>query len=466
MPDLPSVLARQLWLLLGGDPEAVDAVRFTNVRTLLKAAFDISSLASACVATACLAAADLVSARRRSDLPPVNVDASLASASFARDLLVKPIGWDLPSLWDELAGNYRARNGWVRIHTNYTAHRAAALNVLGANPTRKSIAEAVASWGANEVEQAIVDSGGCAAVMHDATTWALHPHGRLAITEAPIIVRAEHAYQQTVFSSEQTGAIARPLDGVRVIDITRVIAGPVATWFLGAYGAQVLRIDPPGFREMPAVVPVTTGGKRCATLDLENGRDRRSFERLVQEAHVLVHGLRPGALEELGLGAAQLRLWNPSLIIASLDAYGWSGPWAGRRGFDSLVQMSCGIAAEGARQAAVDGPVPLPTQALDYATGYLLAAAICEAIANLIRKGSVSSVKASLVGAANVLMRLRSDSMAGGVSPWTDDLFESVSTFWGPMRTVRCPDGIAGFTPRFDISPGPIGRHDANWAGS
>src|SRR5690606_28759131 len=134
---------------------------------------------------------------------------------------------------------------------------------------------------------------------------------------------------------------------------------PVATRFLAGYGADVLRIDPPGFAEVPALLPDTTVGKRCAWLDLTTVDGRQRFEALVASADVLVCGLRPGALDRLGFDTAALRERNPSLIIAALDAYGWEGPWRDRRGFDSLVQMSCGIAAAGAAAAGADQPVPL-----------------------------------------------------------------------------------------------------------
>ena len=150
--------------------------------------------------------------------------------------------------------------------------------------------------------------------------------------------------------------------------MTRVIAGPVCTKFLAAYGAQVLRLDPPGFAEVPALLPETTAGKRTAALDLRVEADRGIFENLVADADVLVTGLRADALAGLGYGDGTLTAINPALIVASLNAYGWDGPWRHRRGFDSLVQMSCGIAAAGSLAAGRDEPLPLPVQALDHAT--------------------------------------------------------------------------------------------------
>jgi crotonobetainyl-CoA:carnitine CoA-transferase CaiB-like acyl-CoA transferase len=160
--------------------------------------------------------------------------------------------------------------------------------------------------------------------------------------------------------------------------LTRVLAGPVTTRFLALFGANVLRIDPPGWDE-PGVVPEVTLGKRCAGLDLRYADDRGRFADLLGTVDILVHGYRPGALENLGFAPDQRSRLNPGLIDICLDAYRWTGPWAGRRGFDSLVPMSAGIAEAGMRKEGVERPFPLPVQALDQATGYLMAAASARA---------------------------------------------------------------------------------------
>ncbi len=251
-----------------------------------------------------------------------------------------------------------------------------------------------------------------------------------------------------------------PLSGVRVLDLTRVIAGPVCTRFLAAYGAQVLRIDPPGFAEVPALLPEVTPGKRCAALDLRTAHGRDRFLELVRQAHVLVGGLRDGALARLGLGVPELCAVNPALITARLTAYGWSGPWRGRRGFDSLVQMSCGIAhADPASADPVStdpgsadpgaAPSPLPAQALDHATGYLLAAAVCRAMTRQLRTGVPSDIGTSLMTTANDLLNLPTVAGAVPADPGGPDaFFEDVDTTWGPGS--GCPAASTA-SPR----PGP-----------
>ena len=210
---------------------------------------------------------------------------------------------------------------------------------------------------AAELEQQVVDRGGAAAVMYDAAAWRGLPHGLATAGEPPLRVAPAASAAAVSWAAVAPDC---PLAGIKVLDLTRVIAGPVCTRFLAAHGADVLRLDPPVFEEVAALVPIVTPGKRCAALDLTTAAGRERFVDLIAGADVVVHGLRPGAMEALGFGTAELRSINPGLVTARLDAYGWCGPWAGRRGFDSLVQMSCGIAVAGGLAAGGDRPVPPP----------------------------------------------------------------------------------------------------------
>src|SRR5262249_4211076 len=157
------------------------------------------------------------------------------------------------------------------------------------------------------------------------------------------------------------------------LDLTRVIAGPVATRTLALLGADVLRIDSPELPEIPAQHLDTGMGKRSTLLDLARPADRQTFEDLLATAGVVVTGYRPGALDRFGLDTSALHQRSPALVVASVSAWSTSGPWSGRRGFDSIVQTACGIADTEATADATPGA--LPVQALDHATGYLLAAA-------------------------------------------------------------------------------------------
>jgi crotonobetainyl-CoA:carnitine CoA-transferase CaiB-like acyl-CoA transferase len=251
-----------------------------------------------------------------------------------------------------------------------------------------------------------------------------------------------------------------------VLDLTRILAGPVATRFLAGYGAHVLRIDPIDWEE-PVVAPEVTLGKKRARLDLRSGGGLATFERLLSEADVLVHGYRGDALEKLGLGVHRRRELNPCLVDVSLDAYGWTGPWRDRRGFDSLVQMSSGIAEAGMRVQDRLEPTPLPVQALDHATGYLLAAAVLTGLTRRVDHGGSSSTRASLARTAAMFTkhsapRLRETTALRNerASDYSDEIEQ---TPWGPARRLLPPYTIVGAPVRWALPAGNLGDSSPAW---
>ena len=448
-----------MWAAIGGEPSRREAVAVTGPDVVLPSLFDVTGLATATVAVANLAAAELLAARNQEPVRSVTVDRRAACAAFVCEHLFAPDGWKAPPIWDAIAGDYRTADGWIKLHTNYRSHRTAALGVLDiAEPDRDAVAATVAGWQGDALEHAVVSAGGCAAVLRTADAWAAHPHGAATTHEPPVAIRVAPGT-----TARRLGPARRPFAGVRVLDLTRVIAGPVATRFLAAHGADVLRIDPPGFEEVPALLPETTAGKRCASLDLQAEPDRARFDDLVAHSDVIVHGLRPGALAALGFDERDLRARNPGAVLATLDAYGWTGPWATRRGFDSLVQMSCGIAA--APTAGAE-PAPLPAQALDHGTGYLLAAAVARALAHRHHHGRGATIEASLLGTAGVLMRSAINRQDENVPApmWDDRDTERRSTAWGPARAVPIPGSIDGVPAILDREPGPLGRLEPTFA--
>ncbi len=453
-----------LWADLGGATAPLGAVTTTGPAGLLPSVFDVTGFAVAAVGAAALAVAELWSVRTGAPVPGVVVDRAVAASAFRAETRFSPDGWTLPPVWDAVAGDYRTAEGWIRLHTNYASHRAAVLTVLGTAAEREAVGAAVARWRADELEAAVVGAGGCAAALRSASAWAAHPAGLATAGEAPVRLGGPVPVTGGAAPDLAAPPGARPLAGVRVLDLTRVIAGPVATRYLAAYGADVVRVDPPGFEEVGALLPETTAGKRCVALDLGRPDDRRRFEALVAEAHLVVSGLRPGALAALGYDPAGLRAMNPSIVTVTHDAYGWDGPWAGRRGFDSLVQMSTGIAAAGMAAAGADRPVPLPVQALDHGVGHLLAAGACRALTRLVTDGVAADVRGSLVGAANVVSaRPASAAPVGQPADGDDVALEPAATAWGPARRAPLAGAIDGHRPRWDIEAGPLGRHPPRW---
>jgi hypothetical protein len=444
-----------MWAGLSGPHDMCSRVQFAG-RGELPSILAVEDFAAAAVAAAGLAVGELLAGAGGASIP-VTVDRKLASLWYGWS--IQPLGWVLPSPWDPIAGDYETLDGWIRLHTNASHHRAAALAVLGVQAERDAVARAVAGWEASALQDAVVRAGGCAAAMHSLQQWRAHPQG-IAVRAEPLVHFGRCPGQS---NSQWRPDSSRPLRALRVLDLTRVLAGPVATRFLAGFGANVLRIDPPGWDE-PAVVPDVTVGKRCANLDLRNASERNVFERLLEGADVLVHGYRTDALEELGFGADRRRALCPGLVDVSLNAYGWSGPWRARRGFDSLVQMSSGIADAGMRELARTRPTPLPVQALDHATGYLMAAAVIRGLVERLATGCGYEARLSLARTAELLIDGPRGGAAGvAVQPDESDFQTEEQTDFGAVRRLRGPVTIGDVAMQWDRPAARLGSSAAAW---
>ncbi len=444
------------WTALGGNSDLLDAVTFVGDGGLTSV-YPVTDVASATVAVAALALAEL-SHSRGGKIPGITIDRRLASLWFG--FSIRPVGWEMPAPWDPIAGDYQTTDGWIRLHTNAPHHRIAAENILGQHTDKVAMAREVIRWKKQQLETALVQAGGCAAEMRSSRQWMDHPQGR-AVASEPL----SHIENFTAAPLPDRGATpARPLAGVRVLDLTRVLAGPVASRFLAGFGADVLRLDPPDWDE-PGVIPEVTLGKRCARLDLKTPEGRATFETLLAQADVLLHGYRADALDRLGYGAAVRRKLSPGLIDVSLCAYGWSGPWALRRGFDSLVQMSCGIADAGMQWKQAAQPTPLPVQALDHGTGYLMATAAIRGITRRLNGAHSVTARLSLARTAKLL----TDAGAGEAEPplAAESFFDIASpieaTDWGNAKRLKPPVTIRDVPLYWTLPARALGTAQARW---
>ena len=422
----------------------------------LPSCFAVSDLASASVA----AVGEGVAALRAASgggKAAVTVDRRLASLWFS--FSIDPQGWQLPPAWDDLAGDYRAADGWIKLHTNAPHHRAAAIRALGCAETREAVTRAVGRWSAAELEAAVVSEGGVAAEMRSIAAWGRHPQGAAAISEP--LVTWEAPRQGRI--RDWGGTPERPLKGLRVLDLTRILAGPVATRALAGFGADVLRIDPEDWEE-PSLAPDVTLGKRCARLDLRSPEGQARFAELLAGADLFVNGYRPDALETLGLGAEWRARVAPQVMEVRLCAYGWTGPWALRRGYDSLVQMSAGIAQAGMDWAGADRPTPLPVQALDHATGYLIAGAALAALRDAVAGKGLRNARLSLARTAALLAQYPADARGGFASAGEADFSaEPEATPWGPARRLLPPLVLSGVPMRWDRPACDLGSSAPAW---
>ena len=449
-------LMRAAWTAIGGPPAALAAVRLTGDGGL-PSTFAVSDLAAATVAVAALSIAELAQARG-GPAPAVLVDRRLASFWFKES--IRPSGWRLPPRWGPLAGDFQASDGWIRLHTNAPHHHAIAERVLEGPRDKAAAAQAVARWRAHDLETAIVAAGGCAAEMRSTRSWAQHPQGR-AVAAEPLV---HFLAAGRAADGDWSAPGSRPLAGIRVLDLTRVLAGPVASRFLAGFGATVLRIDPPHWNE-PGTVPEVTLGKRCARLDLKTDEGRRIFEDLLTTADVFLNGYRSDALDRLGYGDDARRALAPGLVDVRLDAYGWSGPWATRRGFDSLLQMSSGIADAGMRWKNADAPVPLPAQALDHATGYLTAASAIRGLTLRLTRRHGTQARLSLARTAKLLIDCGENHDTAPLAPEAPaDIAPDIErTSWGDARRLVPPITIDGIPMRWELPASDLGSAPPAW---
>ncbi|WP_030406009.1 CoA transferase [Streptomyces albus] len=412
----PSATA-QAWAALGGDPALLGRVTREQRGGLLPSALPVRELASATVAACSLAAAEFSCVRARSALlPPVRVDDGAVATAFHSDRLVR-IDGRAPVTFAPLSRFWRTADGWVRTHANYAHHRARLLSALGMpdhGPAEDEaaagrVATELAGRQARDVEEAVYAEGGLAVAVRTTEEWQRHPQ-RAAVAQLPLVELSRLDAAPTPALDGPTGPGG--LRGVRILDLTRVLAGPVATRTLALLGADVLRIDAPERPELLDTHADTDLGKRSTLLDLSSRPGQAAFEELLSMAHVVVTGYRPGALDRFGLAPESLMDRRPGLVVGQLSAWGAAGPWQRRRGFDSLVQAATGIAcleaADGAGGASSSPdlvPGALPAQALDHGTGYLLAAGLLRALTEQ-RTGTAGSrlVRLSLARTADWLL--------------------------------------------------------------
>jgi crotonobetainyl-CoA:carnitine CoA-transferase CaiB-like acyl-CoA transferase len=453
------VLADLYQQVAGRRPEPAE-VTVSGDDPVLPGRFHVTRAAAASVATATLAAAELLRARG-GDPGPVTVDTRHAALAFATEHWLTVDGQPAGAGWAELSGNYRAADGWVRLHCNYDHHARAACAALAVPMDKAAITEAVALRAAVEIEEGVLAAGGAAAALRDETEWRAHPAGR-AVRDLPLVATERIGDAR----ARPLPAADRPLSGIRVLDLTHVIAGPACGRTLAAHGADVLHV---GSAHLETVRPLVIDhgfGKRSTYLDLRDPGELGTLRELIADADVFVQSFRPGTLAARGLGPAQLAELSPGIVVLDLSAYGHAGPWRHRRGFDSLVQIVSGIADDGARLAGADKPTPLPVQALDHATGWLAAAAVLTALRRQRSDGGSWWLRLALARTGawlDDLGRLPADG--GGVPSREDvaDLMAEADSQFGRVRYLRVPGDLPGAQPRYDFGPHLPGSDPAGW---
>lgn len=454
----------QLWSLADLPVAALDAVTLTGAEPGLPSSFCIGTAAQVSVAASALMAAELHH-RRTGQRQNIAVDMRDASLFFRSERYLALNGTPLPEPMDAIFGLFSTGDGrWVRLHTNFPHHRDGVLRILGGIPhDRQAVTAALQSWEAAEFEDACAEAGLVVTMARSFAEWDAHPQGKLVATMPPVILERIGDAPPRPFAPHAR----RPLEGVRVLDLTRAAAGPVAGRTLASHGADVLLITA---AHLPSIFPlvVDTGrGKLSARLDLRDANAHATLRELARTTDIFLQGYRPGAIARHGFSPEELADIHPGIVCVSLSAYGHFGPWSDRRGFDSLVQNANGMNIAEAEAAGETRPKPLPCQANDHAAGYLLAFGAMAALYRQATEGGSWLVRVGLAPTAQWIRGLgRLEHGLAAHDPSHIDVadrLEEIDSGFGRLTAVRD-------APRMSLTPTawqrpsvPLGTHASVW---
>lgn len=451
-----------LWRLAGQPEAALGAIDLTGGEPVLPSSFAVGTAAQTSIAAAALAAAELWRLRT-GRMQRVGVDMRDAGIEFRSERYMRVNGEAPKELWDKIAGLYRCGDGrFVRLHTNFPHHRDGVLKLLGRDDAREAVQAALEGWEAEAFETAAADAGLVVTATRSFAEWDAHPQGQaVACLPTLTIDKIGDAPPQLLPPGD------RPLAGVRVLDLTRVIAGPVCGRTLAAHGADVLLVTAAHLPQMMPLVIDNGRGKLSTFIDLRDARGCDTLAGLVSGADIFVQGYRPGAVAGNGFSPEQAAKLRPGIIYVSLSAYGHEGPWANRRGFDSLVQNANGINHAEAQAAGAQQPKPLPAQALDHAAGYLMAFGAMTALARRATQGGSWHVRVSLAQAGHWIRSLGHvpDGLqcADPDSDIVQDRLEQNDSGFGRLTTVRHAARMSETPPHWARPAVPLGTHAAEW---
>ena len=452
---MPNETLRSLTSILGL-PEPDASVEIVGRDPILQTRFRIGDAAAAALAAVGIAISGVWELRtgRRQD---VRVQVPLAAASLISFRFQRLSNVTTPRRDPGLTDFYRTRDGrWFLVHRGFPKNLEAILDLLSCEATPQAVADAVATWDAQPLEDEFGRQGLCGAMVRTEDQWSSHPQA-VALAERPVVdvIRVGESAPEPFEEGD------RPLSGVRMLDLTRVLAGPTCGRTLAAHGADVLRIDSPNLPNVPAFVMDTGHGKRSAHLDLKNEAEADRLRDLVRKADVFGQGYRLGAMERLGFGPEALHELRPGLVYVSINCYGHTGPWLQRPGWEQLAQTVTGIASEHGR----DRPRLLPAAATDYTTGYLAALGTIVALARRAREGGSYHVRVSLSRTAMWLQSLgRTEGIGQGATEETvaPAMIDS-DTPSGKLYHLGPVLELSETQPRWELPTVPLGTHEAVW---
>ncbi|PYI30072.1 CAIB/BAIF family enzyme [Aspergillus indologenus CBS 114.80] len=468
-----------IWNELDLPSEALDKLNLTGEGLGLPSSFKLGHLAQASIGLTGLLAAQIYASRKATTtIPQVTVPLQHAVIEFKSERLYTLAGNPAPSPWGPIGGLHRCADGYVRLHDSFSNHRdgAKALLECSRDADRREVSMKIGPWRAVDLESAAFDSKLVISALRSYSEWDVLPQAR-SISGFPIRLRkiadGPVGFSETM---QQIEKLDKSLRGLRVLEMSRVIAAPLAGKTLAAHGADVLWVTSPSLPDLPTMDRDFGRGKRTVQIDMSTETGSDELFGLLDDAHVFIQGFRPGSLASRGLSSAALaerfRARGRRIICANMSAYGPTGPWSDRRGFDSLVQTCSGMNISEAEHFGAGEPArPTPCQALDHAGGYFLAAGVMAALHKQTTEGGSWEVDVSLAG---VMKYLRSLGQWEGQSGFQErdyictadvpeEFLETRASGFGDLTAVRHAVSIEGVAVGWDIMPKPLGSDKKEW---
>ena len=462
-----------IWHHLGLPEYALDSFSLPGVGLGGPSSFKLGILAQTSITLSALAAALVHGQNNNTSIPKVEVPLQHAIVESDSHTFLTIDGKHLSSSRLPIGGLHETSDGHIRIHDGFLVHREGLKKLLGCPGAddRVRIAAAVAKWTTLELETAATNAGLAVAGLRSYEEWDRLPQAS-AISDFPINIRKIADGRPFRPESLKLGS-RKCLEGLRVVEMDRVIAAPVAGRALAAHGADILWVTSPDLEDQPSLDRDFARGKRTIRLNVDTDHDRRKLDELLSDADVFLQSYRPGALARRGLSPEQLSAKSRNgIICADLSAYGPTGPWSDRRGFDSLVQTCSGMnVSEAEHYGAGETARTLPFQALDSASGFFLAAGICAALYKQATEGGSYEVNVSLAGTMKFLRSLGQHEGSSGFQCEQFKTQNDVPAQWleeresgfGLIKAVTHSASIEGMDVGWEIMPKPLGSDQAEW---
>jgi len=447
-------------------PDFDNRVTVTESDTGLATPMPIADMAAATLSALALAVAE-IHTLRSGVTQTARIDRRAASIAMTAIEHLRVDG-ETPGTWDPLTRYFRTEDQrWLYLHTAFAHLRDGALTLLDANNDVESVAQKIGSVKADATEEAAIANGLTIAKLRTRDEWFAHPHC-IKLNQQPLIRLTRISETEPIPLARDTVPAhgARPLGGLRTLDLSRVIAGPIAGRTLAEHGSHVMRVSSPTLPSIHGLVIDTGPGKLSCHLDLKTREGLQDMNRLIKETDVLLDGYRPGALAALGLSPQELCAARPGIVCASLSAFSGEGVWAGRRGFDTLVQATTGLATD----TGGDQPARLPCQPLDYMTGYLTAFGIVVALLKRAQLGGSWHVETSLARTANWIWEMNDCMTAESNPPASNtrfadlnELLMSTATAFGRVQSLAPIIEFSETPAHFASPPVALGTHPPAW---